>query len=135
MKQQAKRDLPTTPEEWLQEIRAAYEDAREAIPFGPAAGQPFGEQELFQLAPQVVLKFRGLPARGATLKRATDAALSSFVVNLDVHGSTMSNPRLAFSFCYLASHYGLGLVDVPVLEEVMDYLEQSEERLITDGEP
>jgi len=135
MMKQAKRDLPTTPEEWLQEIRAAYEDAREAIPFGPMAGQPFSEQKLFHLAPQVALKFRGLPVRGETLKRAGDAALSSYVVNQEANSSAMSNPRLAFAFCYLASHYGIGLADVPVIEEVMEYLEQNMERLVKDCEP
>ena len=83
MKKLQPSDLPGSPETWLEEIRAAYADAREAIPFGPVAGHPFGEQELFQLAPAVALKFRNLPSRGTTLKRATEAALSSYVANLD----------------------------------------------------
>ena len=64
VKKLEQRELPAAPEAWLEEIRAAYADAREAIPFGPAVGQLFGEGELFHLAPAVALKFRNLPSRG-----------------------------------------------------------------------
>ena len=125
MKRPQRRDPPATPEAWLDEIRVAYADAQEAIPFGPAVGQSFGERELFHLAPAVALKFRSLPSRGATLKRATEAALSSYVANLESQGSMLSDPRLAFAFCYMASHYGLGLVDMAALESVMEFLERN----------
>ena len=119
-----RRDSPAGPEEWLEEIRLAYADAREAIPFGQVVGRRFGEPELFHLAPAVALKFRGLPRR-ANLKRATEAALSSYVANLETNDAVLSDPRLAFSFCYLASHYGLGLVDMAAVESVMDFLERN----------
>lgn len=125
MKRLEQRELPATPEAWLEEIRAAYADAQEAIPFGPAVGQCFGEQELFHLAPAVALKFRSLPSRGATLKRATEAALTSYVANLESQRSVLSDPRLAFAFCYLASHYGLGLVEMAAVESVMECLERN----------
>jgi hypothetical protein len=112
------------PEEWLEEIRLAYADAREAIPFGQVVGQRFGERELFHLAPVVALKFRGLPRR-ANLNRATEAALSSYVANLGTERAVLSDPRLAFSFCYLVSHYELGLVDMAAVESVMDFLERN----------
>ena len=125
VKRPQRRNPPATPEAWLDEIRVAYADAQEAIPFGPAVGQRFGERELFHLAPAVALKFRSLPSRGATLKRATEAALSSYVANLETHGWLFSDPRLAFAFCYLASHYGLGLVDMAAVESVMEFLESN----------
>jgi len=92
-------------------------------------GQHFGEQELFHLAPAVALKFRGLPIRGAALKRATEAALSSYVANLQEQGSALADPRLAFAFCYLASHYGLGLVEVSEVESMMEFLGRNLGRL------
>ncbi len=125
MKRPRQRELPTTAGAWLEEIRAAYEDARETIPFGPIVGQEFGEQELFHLAPAVALKFRGLPMGGARLKRATEAALTSYVANEEGQGAALSDPRLAFAFCYLASHFGLGLVEAATVETVMEYLEQN----------
>jgi len=125
VKRLEQRELPATPEAWLEEIRAAYADAREAIPFGPAVGQRIDEQELFHLAPAVALKFRSLPSRGATLKRATDSALASYVANLASQGAVLSDPRLAFAFCYLASHYGLGLVEMAAVESVMEFLERN----------
>ena len=125
------RELPETPEAWFGEIRAAWEDAREAIPFGPAVGQPFGEEELFHLAPAVALKFRGLPLGGLALRRATEAALSSYVANEERHGSMLSDPRRAFAFCYMAGHYGLDLVDEATFEAVMDFVERNVGRLGT----
>ena len=123
------RTPPRNPERWLEEIRAAYADAREAIPFGPVVGHSFGEQQLIHLAPAVALKFRSLPSRGAMLKRATEAALSSYVANLDRQGPVLSDPQLAFAFCYLASHYGLGLVKMATVESVMEFLELNAGRL------
>jgi hypothetical protein len=37
-----KNPVPTSSEDWLIEIAAAYRDAREAIPFGPLVDHPFG---------------------------------------------------------------------------------------------
>ncbi len=52
--------LPESPEEWLDEIAAAYRDAAEAIPFGPVLGQEITESDLFHLGPEICLNFRGL---------------------------------------------------------------------------
>ena len=125
MKRPQRSDPLATPEAWLDETRVAYADAQEAIPFGPVVGQRFGERELFHLSPAVALKFRSLPSRGATLKRTTEAALCSYVANLETQGSVLSDPRLAFAFCYLASHYGLGLVDMAAVASVMEFLERN----------
>ena len=121
----SRRELPATAAAWLEEIRAAYEDARETIPFGPTVGREFGEQELFHLAPAVALKFRGLPMGDARLKRATEAALTSYVAIEEGQSAALSDPRLAFAFCYLASHFALGLVEAATVEMVMEYLEQN----------
>ena len=129
VKQARRNHLPSSPEEWFEEIRAAYQDARKAIPFGPLVGHRFGEEQLFHLAPAVALKFRDLPARKVTLKRATEAALSSYVANRERQASVLSDPRLAFAFCYLASHYGLGLVEVATVEAVMRFVERNAGRL------
>jgi len=51
--------------------------------------------------------------------------LSSYVANLETHGWLFSDPGLAFAFCYLASHYGLGLVDMAAVESVMEFLESN----------
>ena len=72
----AKRPIPASLEAWPVEIATAYRDARDAIPFGPVVGEPFGETELFHLAPTVALKMRGLPRTARRLARATEAALA-----------------------------------------------------------
>jgi hypothetical protein len=113
--------VPRNAEEWLREIAAAYRDAREAIPFGDALGEPFGEGELFQLAPLVALKFRGLSLSTRRVQQATDAALASYFANLARHRRALADPHLAFAFCYLASHYGLGLLGAPGADAPMEY--------------
>lgn len=125
----AKNPLPATPKGWLVEIAAAYQDAREAIPFGPLVGQPFSEAELFHLAPVVTLKFRGLRRSGRALGRATEAALTSYVANHDAHQAELSNAHLSFAFCYLASHYGLGLLTAFEAEDLMAHIERNSNSL------
>lgn len=118
-----RKAIPETPEQWLQEVAAAYRDAKEAIPFGPVSGVEITEQELFQLAPVVCLKFRGIKRTRKLQKRVTEAALSSYVVNEESRSRAMENPIMAFALCYLASHYGLDLIDDAASEEALQYIE------------
>ena len=112
------RTLPRTPAEWIEEISAAYEDALEALPFAPLVGAKAGPSDLFHLAPHVAIKFRGLPESKRPV--ALEAALSTYVGS---EGSTaLTEPRLAFALCYLASHFGLDLVSEETANNVMDRL-------------
>ena len=70
---------PTTSDRWLREIAAAYLDAAETIPLGPVLDLDLEEGDLFHLAPAVCLKFRKIKASKGAIKRATDAALTSYV--------------------------------------------------------
>jgi hypothetical protein len=117
-----RKPVPACPEDWLIEIAAAYRDARGATPFGLLVGQPFGQSELFHLAPAVTLKFRGLPRSGRRLGRATEAALASYVANRDDSPGVFKSPHLSFAFCYLGSHYGLGLVSASIVDDIMEYI-------------
>ncbi len=128
MKKDAKR-LPSAPAEWLNEIAAAYRDAEEAIPFGPMAGVTITEKELFHLAPRVCLKFRGMGQSKKNVKKVTDAALSSYVATLDTAQEAMADPRMAFAFCYVASHFGLGLVSDEEATGILEYIEKHLEEL------
>ncbi len=114
---------PKTPDAWLEEIAKAYLDAIETIPFGVFTGNKFEEKELFHLAPALCLKFRGIKTTEDNLKMATDAALSSFVATEDSVDNLFEIPQMAFAFCYLASHFGLDLVDNDTLSEAMGYIE------------
>lgn len=122
MVMKTKNPVPTSLEAWLVEIAVAYQDAQEAIPFGPVVGEQFGEAELFHLAPVVALKLRGIPRSARKQARATDAALVSYVATRDGNPDVFDSPHLSFAFCYLASHYGLGLLDEAQTEKVMDYV-------------
>lgn len=124
---------PLTKDQWIQEIEAAYKDAKEAIPFGYATGHKMTEHDLFQVASSVCLKFRGLKNTKETRKKADDAALTSYVVNKD-NRPILLDPHMAFAFCYILSHYGLGLIDISEGEALLCYIEDNLQ-LIKSGEP
>jgi hypothetical protein len=115
--------MPTAPKEWIAEIAAAYLDAAEAIPFGPMVGKAFGEAELFHLAPEVAVKFRGLGRSKRTLEKAAEAALASYAENRGRNGGVLRQRHLAFAFCYLVSHYGLKLLTARQVNNLVIYVE------------
>ena len=127
------RQVPQSPEEWLEEIREAYADAIAAIPFERRVKRTFGEQELYHLAPSVAVKFRGLRSDETRLRLATEAALSSYMANIEVEREELSDPRLAFAFCYLASHYGLDLAGIATIDDVMEFVENHKEYIDESG--
>jgi len=120
--------LPASPAAWIKEIDRAFEDAREALPFGS-----FTAAELFHLAPVVCLKFRGLKVSEKERKRITKVALANYVVHaepdpvaqrhLDPAPDLKGNPRLAFALCYVASHLALDLLDEPAGERILSAYE------------
>lgn len=125
-----KKSLPDSPADWLRELAEAYMDAQEAIPFGKMTGDEFGEESLFHLAPAVCLKFRGYKPKGKKLKKATEAALSSYVASQEISGDLFDTPQVAFAFCYLAAHFGLDLIDEAALNTVMEYVDSEKDTLV-----
>ena len=121
--------MAETLQERNKAIVRAYHDAAEAIPFGPLADCDMSEADLFHLGPSVCLKFRGLKQSEANLKRATDAALSSYVATSDLGGDLLNRPQVAFAFCYVASHFGLGLIDESTASEILDHIMDQSETL------
>ena len=124
-----KRDQPTTPAEWLDEIGLAIADARKTKPFGIRTGQRITDANLFHLAPLVCLKFRGLNYRNEELRRkVTEGALANYVANSDPDGidhGLESRPLLAFAVCYVTAHYVLDMIDAGEAETVLDYCDQN----------
>ena len=116
--------IPDTPEDWLQEIISAYADAKETIPFSSITGADMTEDDLYHLAPAVCLKFRGIKNNKKVLKQATEAALSSYVVTSDVNQEMQEDSMLAFGFCYLCSHFGLGIINENQSNEIIEYIEK-----------
>jgi hypothetical protein len=121
------RQFPQHPVEWLHEIADAYRDAHDTLPFMPLVGVMPSVNKLFHLAPRVAVKFRGLPL--SRVDAATEAALSSYVASQEQAGGAFDDPRLAFAFCYLASHFGLDLISEECVDEVMSFLEENQPRL------
>jgi len=122
--------LPTSREAWLNEIAQALRDATEAIPFGPLAGASFGAGELFHLGPVIALKFRGMRRSKQTERKITEAALVSYVATESEGSGSLKDPRVAFAFTYLTSHFALNLLTEQQVGELMDYIENHPEALI-----
>ena len=127
--------MPDSPRAWLEEIAKAYKDARETIPFGALAGEDITPDDLFHMAPVICLKFRGLRLTRRLRKQATEAALSSYVATEDESPEVFSTPQIAFAFAYLASHFGLDLLDEQQVEAVMEYVEQNKAELLALTKP
>ena len=99
-------------------------DAKETIPFAPLAGQKMTEKDLYHLAPAVCLKFRGIKGTDKILKKVTEFTLANYIANIDINNDSLSDPYIAFSFCYVVCHLGLEIIDEHQVESLMDYLEQ-----------
>jgi len=122
-----KHRLPRTPAKWLEEIKLAIADARDAKPFDRLTGEPLTDANLFHLAPLVCLKFRGRKLKGPEAKRVTEVALANYVVNSDPDGidhGLEQRPLLAFCLCYVAAHLALDLVDEQPAEAILTYCEE-----------
>lgn len=115
--------LPTSREAWLNEIARAFRDASEAIPFGPLAGASFGVGELFHLGPVTAFKFRGMRRSKRIAREITEAALASYVATESEGSGSLTDPRVAFAFTYLTSHFALNLLTEQQVAELMDYIE------------
>jgi hypothetical protein len=126
--------LPTSREAWLNEIAGALRDAAEAIPFGPLVGTSFGTAELFHLGPLTALKFRGIRRSKRMEREITEAALGSYVLSESEGEGYLTDPRVAFAFTYLASHFALDLLTEEQVAELMDYIESHPETLAVSEE-
>jgi len=121
--------LPTSSTDWLKEIALAYADAHGMIAFGPLIAMDIRAGDLFHAAPSVCLKFRGIKPSKTKLKKATEAALTSYVVTKEQEPDVLSRPHLAFAFCYLAAHFGLDIVTDAQIVRVMDFVVAHERQL------
>ena len=126
----AKNKIPDSSEAWLAEIAKAYLDAIETPPFGELVGQKIEPKDLFHLSPPICLKFRGIKSSKKNLKKATDAALSSYVATKEIVGDLFDIPQMSFAFCYLASHFGLDLIGENISTEILDFVESRLDNLI-----
>jgi hypothetical protein len=127
--------IPKTPRDWIDEIARAYEDAREAIPYGRFVGQVITERDLYHMAPAVCLKFRGIKKSKRMLEEATMAALTSYSVMQSSAGELLDVPQIAFAFCYRASHFGLDLVDDDLVNAVMEFVVSHQDGLLDRTHP
>ena len=124
-----KRAIPNTLDEWLMEIAKAYCDALDSKPFGIFVDVDIKDEDLYHIAPHVCLKHRGLEDTVENIQKATEAALASYVASKEII-TALKEPHIAFAFCFLASHFGLGLLSQHAIDIIMRYVEQEADRLL-----
>ena len=123
------RPLATSSEGWVIELMDAYQDAKAAIPFSEAVGKAMSEADLFHMAPLVCVKFRDLIGSEESLKNARNAAIGSYIANQEAGNRNLNDPIMAFSFCYILAHYGLGLLDDEKCQENLMFVETNLEKI------
>lgn len=132
MTMKVKNPIPANPEGWLREIAKAYADARDAIPFAELIDdkEKFDEKNIFHFAPGVCLKFRGIRRNKQILEKTTEAALLSYVATLDHAAEVFQSPVMAFAFCYVASHFGIGLITENDGHSILGFIEARQSELL-----
>ena len=93
-------------------------------------GAELKESSLFQLAPLVCLKFRGLSKSKKNTKIASDASLCSYVATKEQCPEIFKSPQMSFAFCYVASHFGLDLINEDECNSILGYIERNLDLLI-----
>lgn len=99
------------------------------------AGAEITQADLFQLAPHICIKFRGLRLGAKERDRVVNVALANYVANLEpgalAEGAEATgvpelktNPRLAFALCYVTAHLALDLIDESRAAEIMVHYEE-----------
>ena len=116
---------PTTNEGWIIEIMDAYNDAKKAIPFAEKEGRVIAESDLFHFAPLVCLRFRDLVSDEECQTKARDAAIGSYIANQEAGNRNLNDPVMAFSFCYITAHFGLGLLTEEQCQDVLMAVEMN----------
>jgi len=89
--------MPDSPRNWLEEIAAAYKDATGAIPSGALVGQDIRPEGLFHVAPSIRMESRGVGSDERLRRKATEAALSSYIATKKQSPDAFSSPQVTFA--------------------------------------
>ncbi|GAV21114.1 hypothetical protein MMIC_P2094 [Mariprofundus micogutta] len=119
------KPIATSNEGWVIELIDAYQDAKAAIPFAEQAGKMMLESDLFHLAPVVCVKFRDMMGSEEYRTKARDAAIGSYIANQETGNRNLNDPVMAFSFCYIIAHYGLGLLNEEQCQNILLFVEMN----------
>ena len=122
-------NIPQNIDQWLEELSRAYREALDTIPFGDFVGETISEDKLFHLSPHITIKYRCIKRNKTNIKIATEAALSTYVANQDRDDLPIDDPLIIFSVCYLASHYGLGLLSSEEADRILLQVEKRRDEL------
>ena len=82
------------------------------------------------MAPPICMEFRGVGSDERLRRKATEAALSSYIATKKQSPDAFSSPQVTFAFVYLASHFALDLLEGDVVDEIMEYVEANQDKLM-----
>ena len=120
-----KRKVPNTSKKWCREIIDAFQDAVETIPLGELIGTEIKAKDLFTLAPNISIKFRGISPTEELMEEVIEAAFCSVAATQEADENTLAHPFMAFALTYLASNLSMGFISEKRTTEAMVYIEEN----------
>ena len=115
--------IPNTPDQWLDELAAAYASAKAFIQLGEAVDIGISEDNLFHLAPLTCLKRHGVLDAEAEPK-ATNAALAAYASN--IKDARLRAPHMRFIFCYIHALASIGILPEDEVARLMTFFAEHE---------
>ena len=120
--------LPKTPPEWLHEIVCAMADAEKSKPARDSGRQKGIEHSVCTSAAVACLQFRGRRSRDNAAIRVVLDVIEAYFDNTDPDGVDLGlqgRPFRSFTFCYLAAHRTLGLLDGPQADAIFKFCDEN----------
>ena len=122
-----KNNLPNSREQWMLEISGAFnhavEEDKELLENGTIY---YGD--LYQKSPIICLENRSIQKTKKNIQTAESAVHMNFD-KFPEDSIVYESPELSFAFGYLASHFGLKLIEHTLLVDVFNYLVSNLEKL------
>lgn len=113
--------LPATPQEWLEEIDAAYSAAQVLAQSEQGELTAAAKQDLYKFAAIFAAKNRAVTDRDTRVEAARFAAQSR-AKDFNAEPAVVSNYEINFMLAYLESHMSMGVITATELDSIMRYL-------------
>lgn len=129
MAKKFQKPIPATQELWLAEISMAYKSAEAFIKSGMVPENDLPKVEPWHLAPLFCLVSRGANPSDTLVDEAGRQAYLNFDEAFSPEEAEALHPVIAFAFCYLEAHRGLGLIDQEQTAQLLALVDSNESAL------
>ena len=108
--------LPTHANQWLQEVRGAYETAQEATLNGP-----YELLDIYKLAPAIAAKNRNIED-SELVDSLIEMAIEAAQADAALDAESRSRYKFHFVFSYLFAHVNAEWIDEMEADRIMEFL-------------